>query len=152
MKKIYVNDNNQVMIICPMCGFEKIVDATNYRNTKNKVNDKCKCNESFQFTIEYRKHYRKDVRLPGEYNVQGNGQKGEIIIRDLSLTELRFESLKPHQILKDDTFEVKFKLDNPSKKEIRKLVKVIWIEDRIVGIQFSEKKLYEIDLGFYLKI
>ena len=116
------------------------------------MNDKCKCNESFQFTIEYRKHYRKDVRLPGEYNVQVNGQKGEILIRNLSLTGLRFESLKPHQILKDDMFEVKFKLDNPSKKEIRKLVKVIWIKDRIVGIQFSEKNLYEIDLGFYLKI
>jgi PilZ domain len=151
MKTIYVGDNNQVMIICPKCGFEKIVDAINYRNTKDKVKGECKCKDSFQFTIEYRKHYRKDVSLPGEYNVQRNGQKEEIIIRDLSLTGLRFESLRPYQILKDDTFEVKFKLDNSSKKEIHKLVKVIWVKDRIVGTQFSKKKLYEIDLGFYLK-
>ena len=117
MNKVYVDHNNQAMIICPKCGFEKVVDAIYYRNTNDTVKGKYKCKDSFQFTIEYRKHYRKDVWLPGEYIVQGKGQKGEIIIRDLSLTGLRLESLKPHRILKDDTFEVKFKLDNPLKKK-----------------------------------
>ena len=88
--------------------------------------------------------------LPGEYIVQGKGQKGEIIIRELSLAGIRLESLRPHQILKDDTLEVKFNLDNPLRKEICKVIKVIWVMDRIVGAQFSEKKLCGKDLGFYL--
>ncbi len=46
--------------------------------------------------------------------------------------------------------EVTFKLDNTSRKEIRKVVKVIWVNDLIVGAQFIERKFYDNDLGFYL--
>jgi hypothetical protein len=31
---------------------------------------KCKCSKVFQVTFEFRKHYRKNVRLPGEYIVR----------------------------------------------------------------------------------
>ena len=93
----------------------------------------------------------KDVRLSGEYIIQEKGEIGKIIIRELSLTGIRFESLKPHQISSDDTLEVKFQLDNPLRSLVRKLVKVIWIRDRIVGAHYTETKLYEKDLGFYLK-
>jgi len=151
VKKFYVDENNQVNIICHKCGFEKIIDANKFRNTKNKVNGKCKCIEGFEFTLEYRKHYRKGVMLPGEYVSRNNGDKGEVIIRELSLTGIQFENLKSNQISKDDTLEVTFKLDNPLRKEICKIVKVIWVRDRIVGAQFSERKLYEKTLGFYLQ-
>jgi hypothetical protein len=46
---------------------------------------------------------------------------------------------------------MKFKLDNTLRSEIRKPVKVMWVRGRIVGAQFNERKLYEKDLGFYLK-
>ncbi len=112
---------------------------------------KCKCGETFQFALEFRKHYRKDVRLSGEYIVQKTREKGEVVIKELSLTGIRFESLKPHQISIDDILEMKFILDNPLRSEIRKLVKVIWVKDRIVGAYFSEKQLYSQVLGFYMK-
>ena len=150
MNKVYVDDNNQAMIICPNCGFEKIVDAIDYKNTKYVVDGQCKCRESFQFTLEYRRHYRKDVRLPGEYIVQKSGEKGEVIIRELSLTGIRFESLRPHKISTKDTLNVTFKLDNPMRSEIRRVFKVIWVGDRMVGAHCIEPKLYEKDLGFYL--
>ncbi len=67
------------------------------------------------------------------------------------MTGIRFESLKPHQISSNDLLEVKFKLDNPLRSEIRKVVKVIWIKDRIVGANYTETKFYEKDLGFYMK-
>ena len=88
--------------------------------------------------------------MPGEYVIQGKGEKGEIIIRDLSLSGIRFESFRPHQILPDDILEVKFRLNNQSRKEIRKIVNVIWVDKLTVGAQFSERKLYEKDLAFYL--
>ncbi len=151
MEKVYVDENNRARVICPMCGFEKNVDAMNFRDTKDMVKGECKCKETFQFALEYRKHYRKDVRLPGEYIVQKSGEKGDVIVRELSLTGIRFESLKPHQVSKDDILEVKFKLDNPLRSEIRRLSKVIWVKDHIVGAQFNETKIYKKDLGFYLK-
>ena len=151
MKKVYVDDNDEAIIICPKCGFEKNVDVTKFKGSPKNVTAKCKCGETHRFTIEFRKTYRKDVRLPGEYIAKKKGKKGEIIVRELSLTGIRFESLKPHQISLNNKLEVKFKLDTPLRKEISKLVKAIWIKDRFVGANFTETKLYEKDLGFYLK-
>jgi hypothetical protein len=151
MKKVYVGDNHQATIICPKCGFEKTVDVTGFKDSQKRLKAKCNCGETHRFTIEFRKTYRKDVRLAGEYTAKKKGEKGEIIVRELSLAGIRFESLKPHQISLNNILEVKFKLDNPLKPEICKLVKVIWIEDRFVGANFTETKFYEKDLGFYLK-
>jgi hypothetical protein len=151
MKKVYVDDTNQATIICPKCGFEKTVDVTEFKDSQKRLKAKCKCGETYRFIIEFRTKYRKDVRLPGEYIAKEKGVMGEIIVRELSLTGIRFESLKPHQMSTGDILEVKFKLDNPLRKEIRKLVKVIWTKDRIVGAYYTERKFYEKDLGFYLK-
>ena len=151
MKKVYVDDDNQAIIICPKCGFEKNVDVTKFKDTPKNLKTKCKCGETHRFTIEFRKTYRKDVRIGGEYIAQKKDAKGEIIVRELSLAGIRFESLKPHKISLNNILEVKFKLDNPLKSEIRKFVKVIWTKDRFVGANFTETKFYEKDLGFYLK-
>jgi hypothetical protein len=150
METVWVGDNNQARIICPKCRFETNIDATKFKNAQRRKKAKCKCGETFEFTINFRTQFRKDARLPGEYVIQGKGEKGEIIVRDLSLAGIRFESFRPHQISTDDTLEVTFKLDNTSRKEIRKVVKVIWVNDLIVGAQFIERKFYDNDLGFYL--
>ena len=152
MKKVYVDKNNQAIFICPKCGFEKFVDAMNFRGEKDIVKGECRCKETFQFVLEYRQHHRKDVRLSGEYIAQKSGEKGGVTVRQISLSGIQFESLKPHQISKDDLLEVKFKLDDRKGSEIRKPVKVIWVKNSIVGGQFTEIKSYEKDLGFYFRV
>jgi hypothetical protein len=152
MKKVYVDDTNHTVIICPKCGFYKDIDGTNFKNTQKRVKAKCQCGEAFRFTMEFRRNYRKEVRLFGEYIVKGKGKRGEILIEDLSLKGIQFESLKPHKISKGETLEVRFKLDNPMRSEIRKLYKVVWIRGRIVGANNSELNSYQKDLGYYLKI
>lgn len=151
MTKFYVKDNNQVVIVCPSCGFAKTIDTTKYRETQKRLKANCKCGENFKFTLEFRKHYRKDVKLPGEYIIQKNGKKGEIIVRDLSLGGIQFTSLRPHEIFTDDMLELRFNLDNPVRTEIRRAVKVMWVRDRDVGVQYFEPKLFEKDLSFYLR-
>jgi hypothetical protein len=151
MKKVYVNDTNQATIICPECGFEKNIDVTDYKDTQKNLKAKCKCGKIHQFIIEFRKKYRKHVRLPGEYIIQKSRDKGEVIIKELSLTGIRFESLKPHQISLDDILEMRFILDNLLRTEIHKFAKVIWVKDRIVGACFSETELYSQAFGFYMK-
>ena len=151
MTKFYVNDTNQAMIVCPKCGFAKTIDTTNYKETQKSLKANCKCGEIFKFTIEFRKHYRKDVKLPGEYTIRQSGEKGEIIIQNLSLSGIQFSSLRPHNILKDDALELKFNLDNPARTEIRRLAKVMWVRDRDVGAQYIEPKSFERDLSSYLR-
>lgn len=151
MKKVYVSETNQATIICPKCGFAKNIDTTNFKNTKKQLKAKCKCGELFRFTLEFRKHYRKQVILSGEYIHQsGSGERGEIIVKDLSLGGIRFETMKPHQISTNDVLELRFVLDNPKKSEIIKSAKVVWVEDRVVGTQFSGFNSNNKDLGFYL--
>jgi hypothetical protein len=151
MKKIYVDDTHQATIICPKCLFEKNIDVTNFKDTQKKLKAKCRCGEVFRFTLEFRKHYRKKVRLPGEYFVQGKDEKGEIIIEDISASGIRFASLKPHYISRNDTVELKFTLDNSMRTEIQKIIKIIWIIDRNVGAQYIDPKSLEKDLGLYLQ-
>jgi hypothetical protein len=151
MKKIYADHTNQATIICPKCGLEKNIDVTKFKDTHKRLKAKCRCGEIFRFTLEYRMHYRKKVRLAGEYLVQGKNEKGEIIIEDISAGGVRFASLKPHYISRNDTVELKFTLDNPMRTQIRELVKIVWIIDRNVGAQFIYPKSLQKDLGFYLK-
>jgi hypothetical protein len=151
MKKVYVDDSNQATIACPHCGFEKNLDVANFRETHKRLKAKCRCGEDFRITLEFRKHFRKKVRLPGEYFVQGKTEKGEIIVEDISLGGIRFESLHPHYISREDKVEIKFALDNPMKTKISAPVKIKWIIDRNVGGQFFDPKSIEHDLGTYLQ-
>jgi hypothetical protein len=151
MTKFYVDDTNQATIICPKCGFAKTMDTTRYKGTQKQLKANCKCGEVFKLTLEFRKHFRKDVRLAGEFTIQQSGEKGEIIVQDLSMGGIKFSSFRPHQIFIDDTLELKFNLDNPTRTEIRRSAKVVWVRDRDVGARYIEPKLFERDLTFYLR-
>ena len=151
MTKFYVDDTNQATIICPKCGFAKTMDTTRYKGTQKKLKANCKCGEVFKLTLEFRKHFRKDVRLSGEFTIQQSGEKGEIIVQDLSMGGIKFSSFRPHQIFIDDTLELKFNLDNPARTEIQRSARVVWVRDRDVGAQYIEPKLFERDLTFYLR-
>ena len=151
MKKIFADDTNQATIICPKCLIEKNIDVTNFKNTHKRLKAKCRCGEVFRLTLEFRKHHRKKVRLHGEYVVQGKDEKGEIIIEDISASGIRFASLEPHYISRNDTVELNFTLDNPKRTKIHKRVKIIWIIDRNVGAQYIDSKSLEKDLEYYLQ-
>jgi len=151
MKKVYIDETNQATIVCPKCRLEKNIDVANFKNTHKRLKAKCRCGEVFRLSLEFRKHYRKKVRLHGEYSVQGKDEKGEIIIEDISASGIRFASLEPHYISRNDTVELKFTLDDPMRTEINNLVKIMWIIDRNVGAQYIDPKSLEKDLGLYLK-
>ncbi|MBW2406153.1 MAG: PilZ domain-containing protein [Deltaproteobacteria bacterium] len=151
MTKFYVNDTDQATIVCPKCGFAKTVNAAKFKETQKYIKANCKCGEVFKFTLEFRKHYRKDTKLAGEYAIRQSGEKGEIVVQNLSMGGIQFTSLRPHRIFKDDTLELKFKLDNPARTEIRRFAKVMWVRDRDVGAEYIEPKSFERDLSFYLR-
>ena len=150
MGKVYVDDNDQAIIICPKCGLKKNIDVTDFRDTHKRLKAKCQCGEVFRLTLEYRKHHRKKVRLAGEYFIQGKNEKGEINIEDISLGGVRFTSLKPHYISRNDTVELKFTLDNLMRTEIQTPIEVKWIIDNNVGGQFFDPRSLEKDLMPYL--
>jgi hypothetical protein len=136
MGKFYVDENNQARIICDKCGMNKNLDVTKFKDTHKRLKAKCRCGEVFRLTLDFRRHYRKKVRLAGEYFVQEKDEKGEILIEDISMTGINFATLKPHNFSKDDTVELKFTLDNPMRTKVQESVKIIRIINRNVGAQY----------------
>jgi hypothetical protein len=150
MEKVFVGRTNKVKILCPKCELEKNINVFKFKDTHKRLKAKCKCGEEFRLSLDFRKHYRKNVQLTGEYYVQGKYEKEEILIEDISKVGIRFATLKPHNFSKDDLVELKFNLDNPMRTEVRIRVKILWINDRTVGAQFNNPDLLEKDLVFYL--
>ncbi|MGI9569621.1 MAG: PilZ domain-containing protein [Desulfobulbia bacterium] len=136
MGKFYVDENNQARINCQKCGLNKNLDVRKFRDTHKRLKAKCRCGEVFRLTLDFRRHYRKNVRLAGEYVVQEKNEKGEVLIEDISMTGIRFATLKPHNISNDDTVELKFTLDNPMRTKVQEPVKIIRTIDRNVGAQY----------------
>ena len=150
MEIIYAGATNHVTIICPKCGLKKNTNVFKFKDTHKRVKAKCKCGEIFRLSLEFRRFYRKIVRLAGEYFVQDKDEKGEVLIKDISMTGINFEAIKPHNIAKHDTIEVKFTLDNPDKTELDTLVKIMWAKDLNVGGLFIDQGRYKQDLVLYL--
>ena len=151
MERFYVGYTNQVKIICPKCGLETKTNVFKFKDTHKRLKAKCKCGEVFRFELEFRRYYRKKVGLAGEYFAQEKNEKGEILIEDISMTGIRFSTLKPHNISRNDTVELKFTLDNPMRTEIHTLVKIIWIVDRNFGAQYIDQNRLKQDLVLYLQ-
>jgi len=150
MERMYAGATSHVTVICPKCGLKKNINVFKYKDTHKRLKAKCKCGEIFRLSLEFRRFYRKIVRLTGEYFVQEKDEKGEVLIKDISMTGINFEASKPHNIAKDDAVEVKFTLDNPDKTELDTLVKIMWAKDLNAGGHFIDQVRYKQDLVLYL--
>ena len=150
MERMYAGATNHVTVICPKCGLKKNINVFKYKDTHKRLKAKCKCGEIFRLSLEFRRFYRKTVRLTGEYFAQERDEKGEVLIKDISMTGINFEAIKPHNIAKHDAVEVKFTLDNPDKTELDTLVKIMWAKDLNVGGHFIDQVRYKQDLVLYL--
>jgi hypothetical protein len=150
MEKIYVSHTNKITLTCPKCGLETNKIVSKFKNTHKKLKAKCKCGEVFRFTLDFRKYFRKNVRLAGEYFTQGKDKTGEICIEDISKTGIKFTTIKPNDFSKYDLVEIKFSLDDTMRMEVRTRIKIMWAIGHSVGAQFSDPKLLEKELGLYL--
>lgn len=150
METMYAGASNHVTVICPKCGLKKNINVFKYKDTHKRLKAKCKCGEVFKLSLEFRRFHRRIVRLTGEYFDQERDEKGEVLVKDISMTGINFEAIKPHNIAKHDTVEIKFTLDNLDKTELDTLVKIMWAKDLNVGGRFIDQGRYKQDLVLYL--
>ena len=151
MEKVFVGRTNEVKIICPKCELEKNINVFKFKDTHKRLKVKCKCGEEFRLALDFRKYYRKKIQLAGECFIHEKNERDDILIIDISMTGINFTTFKPHNFSEDDSVELKFNLDNPTKTEIQTTVRIKWINDRNIGAQFNNPKLLEKDLRFYLQ-
>jgi hypothetical protein len=146
----YVGGDNQVTITCPGCGHSRTVDASEYAQIGKKLRVKCRCGQKFKAAIEFRRHYRKTVKLYGHYKDLKRNQKAEINVEDISMGGLGFQTVGSDLPSPGDVLIVEFTLDDTKRSPIRKKVRVRSVKGRFVGAQFENGQYYDKQLGFYL--
>jgi uncharacterized Zn finger protein len=149
---VHVIDNKFVVITCPFCGIMKKVVADKYKNIKHRVTVRCKCDSRFNVQFNFRKNYRKSVKIAGEFVTLSPkmSTKRVMTIYDLSITGLRFKMIDNVVVNKGDELLINFELDDAKRSFIRKKVVVQFTNDNLIGCEFTELALYEKELGFYL--
>ena len=150
-QRVYVDQTNQVKVICPKCGLEKNINVFKFKDTHKKLKANCKCGEAFRFALTFRKHSRKKVMLTGEYFIQERNVRDDIFIKDISMSGINFITYKEHNFSIDDTVELKLALDDQMEPVIHASAQIKWINDRNVGAQFNNPKSLEKDLKRFLE-
>jgi len=90
MEKVYVDYTNQIKIICPKCRLETNKNVFKFKDTHKGLKAKCKCGEVFRFSLDFRKYFRKNVRLSGEYFVLKQRHFDKVIWGRATLTIRKF--------------------------------------------------------------
>lgn len=151
--KTFVRPNGTVTITCPACDKSKNVTVTQFRDKKHSLTVNCGCKTKFTVELDFRKHYRKEVNLPGTYRVikPPGGGNGDAEILNISLSGLGFTFSGMDGIKKGQTVELVFQLDDKKQTKLVKQVIVCSVSDNYVGSEFTGQELFEKDLGFYLR-
>ena len=119
--KVYRNRDNSAMVVCPHCESARRVDVGKIRKCGHRVRLRCNCGGVFDAFVECRQAYRKVTRLVGFYNKAGVlEERGEMIVRNISLTGIGFVTLEAHNLKKDDEVTVEFTLDDERHSRIVK--------------------------------
>ena len=152
----YVRDDGTTVLKCPFCSHARTVSLTSLRDKKRVIRVKCSCQKSYSVNLELRKIYRKSTSLRGKYinHSQQDDRNirisGKIIVKDVSMGGIGFETVGKCTIEKDDELEVTFTLDDKHSSVIKKWVEVKIVRNRYVGCEFSSSNEYDKALGFYL--
>lgn len=148
--RIHPTTEGQFCILCPNCAHLLIKNLMEFQGEYKLWNFECECGNNFKYSVEGRSHYRKQTRLPGEYFSKNNRNSGDILIKNLSMTGLRFSTLRDYDIQVGDRLKVCFRLDDKEENIVKKEVRVMNIEGNDVGCELIHKTDIGRALGFYL--
>ena len=147
----YPDADNYIEIRCPECASRKKIDASGYQGKYKIMNVKCLCGFSFKCSFEFRKSYRMKVNLAGEFTLLKTQKSGSILIENLSLAGANFVNMSGQHLLVGQKLELKFRLDDAGRTELRKKVTIKSIDGTNISSEFVQKNSYEKAMGFYLK-
>lgn len=149
---VHVQQGNSAAIRCLFCGGLKQASVEKFKNVKHIITTRCSCGKRFEVKLNFRRYYRKEVSLTGEFMIlTSNFHEWAVMhVRDLSMCGLRMKMSYTPQVQKGDILRVKFSLDGKKPATIAKKVGVMFVDGDTLGCEFMDLALEEKDLGFYL--
>ncbi len=152
-QKILVSQDGTATLLCPNCGFSKTAKVAKFKDRKDPLKIRCKCQSTFSIFLEFRRALRKESDLVGYY-CQLPGCKewdwGEMVVKNISLGGIMFSALTPHNLRKGDEVRVRFRLDDKKRSEIKRTVIVRRVgKDNCLHCEFNDNVQHDAALGFY---
>jgi hypothetical protein len=154
-ERVYPTDSNKATFICPKCKKTKTVDISQYvKKTRIvRVNSTCSCGHKWASVLEKRKQYRKEVNLPGTYELVKAGEsldRGGMKVLDISGGGIKMKLNVPRNLEVGDHLNIEFHLDDNKRTLIKKEVTIRNTDGLYVGASFRSADAYDPVLGFYL--
>ena len=157
MVKIYINEDNTAVFICPECQKTSVKDVTKYAslNIIPRLKAKCTCGHSYEVFLEKRKKFRKLTDLTGTYkyipeDTSTQEYTGTMFVKDMSYTGLRIKLQLMPRFKVGDMLWVEFRLDDANRSLIKKKVIVKNMKGLSAGLEYASPQNHDSVLGFYL--
>jgi len=153
VSKSYIRQDNTAVITCPHCGRQKTINTESFKQHKSRLKIKCACENMFTVDLEFRKRVRKPVSLKGTYtNHSQNNSKGDIRVRNISVSGLEFSTLDINNFKEGDELTLSFNLDDEHRTEISKEATVVAVRTATIGCEFAGTGNIAFDgpLGLYV--
>lgn len=149
--KLYIDEAGQGFFECPHCGKQVKFDTSAFQGLSSGVKVKCPCGEEFKVCFGLRKGRRKQSFFRGHYVKLSQGkERGRIRVRDVSVGGIRFTTWNAHDLKEGDKILVQFALEDRRDSEIERTATVRWVKDMTIGCQFTDHRVMDAGLGFYV--
>ena len=153
LQKAYVNKEGVATLTCPYCDLVKTTTVEKFKGSRHVLRVKCACLKNFIVQLEFRKAYRKEIKLVGDYAILPDRfTVGRITVVNISKTGIGFQVLGGVYMKEGDMLQVKFNLDDVHNSLMEKKVIVRLIRDKYIGCEFAEQNTQDKALGFYLMV
>lgn len=150
---VHVRDNNAATLICPACNTVKHIAVSKFQHSRHTLSVRCRCQHVFNVLLDFRRHFRKQISLPGTYIITSEGGVGGglIHINNISRGGLGFTVSGLHRIEQGQEILLEFQLNDRKKTALRKQAVVRSVRQNAIGCQFKESTELDKALGFFLQ-
>jgi hypothetical protein len=151
--RVFVRSDNTATLVCPACSKPKNMSVASFKDKCHFLKVRCPCEHVFRVHLDFRQHYRKTTNLTGNYvclKPAGLGG-GRITVNDISQGGVGITITDHHDLQIGALLDLTFHLDDRKRTLLKKKAIVRTIKGNFIGCQFTDRDLYEKEIGFYLK-
>jgi hypothetical protein len=153
VQKVYVNQEGVAVMKCPACEAVKSANVGALKTGQHVIKVRCNCQKVFTVSLEFRRTYRKDAKLAGEYQSLSSGKgRGRLTVVNVSKGGVGAQIIGLNHCRIGDELRVSFNLDDRHHSLIEKRVVVRLLKQNYIGCEFLDANTNDKALGFYLMV
>ncbi|NTV14330.1 MAG: PilZ domain-containing protein [Desulfobulbaceae bacterium] len=154
VQKVYVNQEGVAVMKCPFCEAVKSANVSKLRTAQQHVvKVRCTCQKVFTVKLEFRRTYRKEAKLAGDFQSLPSGKHcGRLTVVNLSKGGLGAQIIGFNHFRAGDELRISFNLDDRHHSMIDKKVVVRLVKQNYIGCEFVDSTSHDKALGFYLMV